>query len=539
MELRILDCTLRDGGYYNDWDFSFGLASRYLDAMQASGVDIVELGFRGPLQERFLGPFAFTSDALIESLDVPDGLVLGVMINAKDLLADDDPATAVDRYFNPANKSPVSLVRIAAHFGEFEKCEPAVRRLAELGYTVGINIMQAGGRGRDAMLAKAEAARGWPLAVLYFADSLGNMDATEVADTVSAFRQGWQGEVGFHAHENMGRGMENAMAAINAGATWIDGTVTGMGRGAGNVRTEYLLLEMMRRDLRSPDMDKLFQLVIGDFGALQRQYNWGPNLFYYLSGLYGVHPTYVQEMLSDSRYQHEQVLDALGALRGEGSAGFSRERLRQAAGGELLTSAGAWDASGWAAGRDVLIVGPGEQGELHAPAVHRYIRARKPVVLCLNSNTWLDPDLVTAWVAGQGVRLLMDQDYYAGLKGRIICPAGGLSADLKRGLKGFELLDYGLAVEPGRFEVASDCCVIPQPLSALYALAVAAAADARQVYVAGFDGFSEGDPRYREMQEALAVYHESPSATAITAITPSRYPFAAGSVYALEAGLEE
>ncbi len=536
MSIQVLDCTLRDGGYYNDWNFSLDLAQRYLDVMARSGVDVVELGFRGPGQGRFLGPFAFTPDALVESLDVPEGLTLGVMMNAKDLLAADDPGAMVDHFFAPAKDSPVDLVRIAAHFGEFEQCEPVVRRLAELGYTVGVNIMQAGGRGYEALLAKAGAARDWPLDVLYFADSLGNMDAAEVSDAVKAFQATRNGPVGFHAHDNMGRGLDNALAAMAAGATWIDATVLGMGRGAGNARTEYLMLELLRRQERQPDLDALFQLVIGDFGELHREYNWGPNLFYYLSGLYGIHPTYVQEMLADSRYRHEQVLEALGQLRKDGAAGFSRERLQRAAGGELMASDGQWDASGWASGRDVLIVGPGQQGQQHSEALHRYIRSSEPLVLCLNSNPWLDPGRVTAWVACNRVRLLMDGEYYAGHQGTLICPAAGLPEEARGALKSWEILDYGVQVEPGVFRAEAQGCVLPRPLAVFYALAIASAAGADRVLVAGLDGFSEADPRYKEMADALSVYNASPDSLPVTSITPTRFPITQDSVYAMELG---
>ena len=75
--LRLLDCTLRDGGYYNSWDFSPDLISQYIDAMLSAGVDIVEIGFRSLNNRGFRGASAFTTDDFLESLNIPKDLMVG------------------------------------------------------------------------------------------------------------------------------------------------------------------------------------------------------------------------------------------------------------------------------------------------------------------------------------------------------------------------------------------------------------------------------------------------------------------------------
>ena len=84
----LLDCTFRDGGYYNAWDFSPELIDRYLVAMKAAGVDYVELGFRFLQNNGFKGPCAYTTDDFIRTLNIPEGLGVGVMMNGADLLTD-------------------------------------------------------------------------------------------------------------------------------------------------------------------------------------------------------------------------------------------------------------------------------------------------------------------------------------------------------------------------------------------------------------------------------------------------------------------
>ena len=82
MGITFVDCTLRDGGYHNAWDFSVGLTDEYLAAMAALGVDRVELGFRSLRRNGFQGSAAYTTDGFIDLLDVPAAVTLGVMINA-------------------------------------------------------------------------------------------------------------------------------------------------------------------------------------------------------------------------------------------------------------------------------------------------------------------------------------------------------------------------------------------------------------------------------------------------------------------------
>lgn len=146
--MNILDCTLRDGGYYNDWDFDSDVVEQYLTRIAESRIDYVELGLRNFPKQGFLGAFAYTTEDFLNSLELPDGPVYGVMVDAKTILESGfDISEAVDLLFSPASESKVSLVRVAAHFHEVETSGPIVARLKELGYTVGFNLMQAGESG--------------------------------------------------------------------------------------------------------------------------------------------------------------------------------------------------------------------------------------------------------------------------------------------------------------------------------------------------------------------------------------------------------
>jgi len=517
-DITVLDCTLRDGGYYNNWHFSDNLTNRYLSAMRKSGVNYVELGFRTTSSDSSLGPYAFTPDKWINRLDIPEGLSIGVMCNAKDLICPDDELKIVKELFTSAENSPVSLVRIAAHFAEVEACAPIIKELKKLGYTTGFNLMQSSGRTKDELVAKAELAASWPLDVLYFADSLGNMKPEDIHFIVDALRVKWKGPMGFHAHDNMGMGLINALAAINEGVTWIDATVTGMGRGAGNVKLEYLLLELVNKD--QSRLDLLMDLVIEDFEPMQKKCGWGPSLFYHLSAYYNVHPTYVQEMLSDERYDPSVIVHALQKLGEAGASGFSRDHLKEVTESEPLICQGSWSADKWVEDRDVLILAAGESLKTYSGIIDFFIEKKNPFVISINDNPWISRQVIDAWAACNPDRILVEQGFYESSQGVLLAPRALFTRE-SIDLGGWDVLDYGVQVEQDIFNPSENSATIPAALSAMYVLAAVKQGGARSVYLAGFDGYTNDDVRHIRMEDALEIYSKSADSLPISSITPT------------------
>ncbi|MBT5338783.1 aldolase, partial [Candidatus Falkowbacteria bacterium] len=300
--LIFLDCTLRDGGYYNDWDYDPKLVQDYLQAMDVLQIDFVEIGFRSLKNHGFKGGCAYSTDAFINSLEIPSGLMdkIGVMINGSEIADPDTQMARLEVLFNPKSQSPVTLVRIACHVHEFIACLPVSTWLKEQGYLVGFNLMQVANCTPENITQLAQEASEYHIDALYFADSMGSLNPQQVADITHAFQQGWQGALGIHAHDNMGQAIANSQQAVKSGVTWVDCTVTGMGRGPGNAQTEYLILALADSRQQQGNPTKLFELIRKHFKLLKSHYNWGTNPFYYLTGRYGIHPSYVQEMLQDS-----------------------------------------------------------------------------------------------------------------------------------------------------------------------------------------------------------------------------------------------
>ena len=532
--ITFLDCSLRDGGYYNAWDFAPELVSDYLSAMQAAQVDVVELGFRFLKNEGFKGAHAFTKDDYLRSLPIPMNLTVGVMVNGADLCTPMGCEPALEQLFPlSASESPVDLVRLACHYHELETVLPAIEWLSARGYRVGLNLMQISERSVDELEALARMAISVPLDVLYFADSMGGMTPADVSEVVHTLRAHWQGPIGVHTHDNLGLALANTLRAADAGATWLDATVTGMGRGPGNARTEELAIELGERRGTAPNLVPLLNLIRQWFRPLQAHYGWGTNLYYYLAGKYGIHPTYIQEMLGDERYDDEDILAVIEHLREAGGSKFSFSTLDGARNFYQGEPTGTWCPATLMQGREVMILGSGPGVAAHRPALEAYIRGARPLVMALNTQSSINPDLIDLRIACHPVRLLADAQTHAGLPQPLVTPASMLPDTLRSELGDKDLLDFGLGIARDRFEFHDTHCIAPTSLVIAYALAVATSGRASLILMAGFDGYQAGDSRNDEMNRVLHEYVGTGPHPDLLSVTPSAYELKRKSIYGL------
>ena len=395
--------------------------------------------------------------------------------------------------------------------------------------------MQAGGRSTKELCSAANDISKWSeLDVLYFADSLGNMRSDDVQKTINSFKEGgWSKPIGIHTHDNMGEALNNSIEAIANGASWIDSTVLGMGRGPGNVRTEYLLIELQKRNLGKYVPDNLFPLVLDEFTELQKHYGWGPNLLYYLSAEYGIHPTYVQEMSGRVNMDAQQQVEALNYLNSTDSSGFSRENLSQAFLNEGGNQKGSWSCENWLLDETVLIIGPGPSTKKHAEAIHSFITEKKPKVISLNINNDIKSEHIDAYAACHHMRVFMDAEKYLKLEKPLIIPLETVPNELRKKLSKVQVLDYGMSIKDGHYEFSEEGCTIPNRLVFGYVISLIHSAKAKRIFLAGFDGYGKNDPRQEEMEKMIELYKRCENSLELTAITPSSYSVEQSSVYNL------
>ena len=531
--LKILDCTLRDGGYYNNWDFSKELIEEYLQAMSAAKIEYVEIGFRFLKKDIYLGPCAYTTPSFLETLNIPKNLKIGIMINAKDIISNNFSNAEIDKiFFQFSRKKKISFVRFACHLNEVKKIALICNNLNKMNIITAINLMQISEiKDKEIedtlrLLSKSK------LDLFYFADSLGNLEPHNIIHIANLIKRNWKKDIGFHAHDNMSRALINGVAAFENGINWIDSTVTGMGRGAGNIQTEFALMQFTKNLNKNSDISLLLKLIEKRFAPMKNKYKWGTNPYYFLAGQHKIHPTFIQSMLNDLKLEPTEMLSAIDNLKeGEGK-NFNRNLIE--VGNKIYKgkTKGTWKPLNLIKGKNVLIIGSGPSSFKHSKAIENFIKKNKPFVIALNTEKTIEEKLINLRVSCHTLRVMSDMSLFKKIHQPLVLPLDRLPANQKKEFKKLKVFNYGLEVKAGKFSFGSMSSIAPNSLTIVYALSIANSGKSKKIYVSGLDGYPMDDPRRHEMDETLKLYLSIKNRSDLISITPTRYKIKSSSVYA-------
>jgi 4-hydroxy 2-oxovalerate aldolase len=360
------------------------------------------------------------------------------------------------------------------------------------------------------------------------------MDADEVERIVLALRTGWTGALGIHTHNNMGKALDNTLCANRLGVEWLDVTVSGMGRGAGNAQTENLLAVLsLTSNHYKPE--PIYDLVIRYFEAMQKECGWGSSLLYFIGAQHNVHPTYVQNLLSDSRYGADEIVGAISYLSKANASSYDGAVLEKALKIDAPDSIVSGDASiaNAFAKKEVLIIGNGGQLNRYQQGLTSYIQQYNPIVLSININPAVDAGLIDFYVVSHNSKFLSQKKYYTGIQKPIILPKHRFTEEELQAINpNIVIHDYGLMVTEGQFSVEAAHATIPSELTAAYAIAIALAGNAKKISLVGFEGYEKSDQRQQEMIDFLIALHDKHQGANIVALTPTTYPIKKSSIYA-------
>ena len=525
----ILDCTFRDGGYYVNWDFQPNVVNNYLKAIALSKVDVIEMGFRFISNDNFYGAYGYTTDDHLKSLPLPKKTLIAVMINASDIIEyKDGIKKAINRLFNKKSKSPVHMVRIAAHVKDLKSCKKIITYLNDLGYKVCLNIMQVDKLEKEQITSIARDISKYPtLEALYFADSFGNMDAKKVEITLNAIKEGWKGKIGFHAHNNKGQALSNCLAALKLGIDYVDSTILGMGRGAGNVETENLLLEYSGIN-KQYKPEPLFDLSTNEFAILKSEYNWGPNIYYHMSAIYGIHPTYIQEMLSDIRYQSKDILKTIKFLKDKESSSYNSTNLELPKQKQKIKFGNLKNIFN---NNQVLIIGSGSSIKKYSRSLIKFIEKHRPIVLCINKNEYISDHFINYFVTCSEHRLTIETNLYMNTKKPIILPTNSINSSIINHLKHLKIYNYNLKIADNIFKITNSGCNLPKPLSLFYSISLATAGNAKKIFLAGIDGYDSNNLKQKDLIDMIAKYNSLKNAIQLNALTPTNLPLVQLSIF--------
>tara|TARA_B110000503_G_C7120882_1_gene402475 strand:- start:46 stop:1650 length:1605 start_codon:yes stop_codon:yes gene_type:complete len=528
-----LDCTFRDGGYYNNWQFSNEIVKEYLDTMSKISINFIELGFRSIKKNDFKGPNWYTTDDYLSSLKIPKNLKIGVMINCSEFISNKkDYKFLLNKIFKDKKSSRLDFIRIAAHSNEIEFTSKICDHLKSKGYLVGINLMQIS-EVSDLHLEKVlnTVSRCKPF-VFYIADSLGCINEKEIQTKIETIKKKWNGNIGIHAHNNLGKALSNTVFAVENGVNFLDSTITGMGRGPGNAETEYLYLELQEKKVnKAKSILPLLNLQNDYFIPLKKKYNWGPNPYYYLSGKLRIHPTYVQEMLS-IKLESEEMLKVLNELKFIGRK-YDPNLIKSVFQKPIKENKGNWSPIKNFKGKEVLLLSHGEATQEYKFAIEKYIVEKKPIVLALNNQVSINKNLISYYVSCNPLKIISKLNFFKKMNKQIIMPMSFITSELDKKISKSNILDFGVGLMENSFKFSNYSVTIPKLYNIAYALGVATSGQASRILLAGFDGYQDGDIRNKIVDEIFFKYSHSKKSLPIISITPTIYNFKSVSVYAI------
>ena len=299
-EVKVLDATLRDGGLVNDFYFTDQFVKDLYQANIRAGVDYMEIGYKADKTmfdvDKF-GKWKFCDDDDIRSVigeNENTGLKLAVMADVGRCNYKQDIA--------PKNESPVDLVRVATYISTIPAAVDMIEDATNKGYETTCNIMAISNAQEADLKVALDVLGQSPVNTFYIVDSFGSLypeQIARIADIYMEFATKYNKQVGMHAHNNQQLAFANTIEVVGDGVNWLDGTYSGMGRGAGNCQMELLL-----GFLRNPKFNiyPVLQFIEQYMKPLEKDgVKWGYDLQYMMTGILNQHPRTAIAFTKDNR----------------------------------------------------------------------------------------------------------------------------------------------------------------------------------------------------------------------------------------------
>ena len=292
--MKLLDCTMRDGGYINTWHFTDECVSECYNALNNTGFDYVEIGFQNKCEEyagNISGKWRYCYEDDLCKVIKNKRAKVACMIDYKN--------RDLSRILNK-NESIVDMIRIAFHKFEFDGAMNLIKELKKKGYEVCANAMATMNYTKDELNKLVNCSIEANADYLYIADSYGCMypDKLEkiIKDIKNIINEKKSSlKIGVHLHNNQQNGLANAIKCIEMNIDILDSTVFGMGRGAGNLASEILSSYLSKTNKKKMNLLPLYQFaqkyIVPMY--LNNQHavtNWGYSIFHLVGSHFDCHP---------------------------------------------------------------------------------------------------------------------------------------------------------------------------------------------------------------------------------------------------------
>lgn len=310
MNFSLLDCTLRDGGYYTNWNFSDDLVNKYISTVSKLPIEVIEIGYISDNKD-LNGPFYHLPVKFLKNLkkNLSKKQKIAVMINAKEINTSLKLIHLLEKY-----KNTIDVVRFAIDpkkLNSFlKKLKPAKKKFKNISFNINLMYLSKWHKNTEFVKSTIKKLEG-KCDTVALVDSYGALKPIEVYNLFKKLPKLEKIKIGCHFHNNCGLALANTLSALEAGCLVADSTMSGMGRGAGNAETELLLAIFKSNELNISNYE--FDSLLNNFKNIKNNLNWGSSFSYAYAASMGYSQAKMMDLLQKKRLDTGVALKAISS----------------------------------------------------------------------------------------------------------------------------------------------------------------------------------------------------------------------------------
>lgn len=385
-KINVLDCTLRDGGYCNNWMFGKDNVKKVIQGLEYAKVDIIECGFLSSQVEKNVESTQFVCiediNRILKENQVIAECVL--MINYGEFNVEDLP-----KYTNCGVKG----IRVAFHKSNRKQAIKVCKEIKDKGYDVYVQPMLTISYSEEEFEQLIELCNQLQPKALYIVDSFGYMKNSDLKSLIKSANRVLSDTIaiGFHGHNNMQLVYSNAQTIVELELDReliIDTSVMGMGRGAGNLNTELFveyLNETRNKDYKLEPILTIIDEIVNDFYL---ENAWGYSVANYLSAKYATHPNYAQYLDDKRILTIKDMNNIFSKMDDEKRLTFNRKyaddiylNYMKRDTEEDIDYA---DLKSKFIGKEVLVIAPGKSAKDDRETIIKFVKDKAPLTVEVN-----------------------------------------------------------------------------------------------------------------------------------------------------------
>lgn len=387
-KIQLLDCTLRDGGYVNDWRFGYTNIVSMFERLVDANVDIIELGFldeRRPFDiDRTIFPDTKSADKIYGSLDKKNAMVVGMI----------DYGTCAIENLSPCNESYLDGIRVIFKKGKMYPAMEFCRQVKALGYKVFAQLVSVNSYTDEEMMELIRLVNDVKPYAVSMVDTYGVLDDEWMLHIYKLLDENVDSEIGigFHAHNNFQLGYSNALAFLRYEGKHdlvVDGTLYGMGKSAGNAPIELVAMTLNKKYGGNYNIDAMLESINESVMEFYRKTPWGYKTFFYLCAKNKCHPNYLTDYEKEENLSVSMIDGLLSTIEPEDKKllydkGVGKHYYEYFIKEHVNEGTAINNFLDFVGNKKILLVGPGKNIGLQAKKVQKFVADEKPVIISVN-----------------------------------------------------------------------------------------------------------------------------------------------------------